>query len=742
MLVYEGYGTRGGLTERERQQHIQRQQHVQQQQRGAGRAAVQDDYVDFNDENDGNFLNTTRGGRSGTRAVFDADTSRRGVEEEPYVVDEQIPAAFRCVFDFRYFNCLQAECFDCTYRSEQNVVVSAPTGSGKTTLFELGMLRLLSPKIGGHGESFRHEPGLLKTVYLCPTKSLAQERVRDWKTRFGRIKLRVEEFTSDTEDEMTAMMMDGVDIVVATPERFDAITRNRTGATAWFNEVGLICIDEVHLVGDARGACLEAIVSRMKMLRQMPEMHARPVSRLRFIAASATIPNVHEIGAWLGEGTTVKNYGSELRPVPLTIHVEGYRPSKNDFLFQSHLVRQLPALVRKYYTGRPMLVFCGSRKLTVDAANQLLKDLGPTYFLPRSHVDVDRVRGVASGLTTRPLAQLLACGIGYHNAALEASDRAIVEREFSARVLGVVCTTTSLALGVNLPANLVVVCNTRMYSDGTYEDIDSSSVLQMIGRAGRPGLDSEGIAVIMTKAQDVGKFQNISTGNEPVESQLLSQFPEHLNAEIAMGSISNVEQSMSWLMNSFLYVRIFANPTHYNLPRLATSSQIKDTMMSICKRNLENLRTSSMISVEADPHGKIASLEAGKLMARYYMNFKTMKSIVELPEHASLPDLLSCICRSQEVKNIRLRRSEKSVLNRINESEICMRFPVEKPGTTQGKRKKVQEDAEKVRVLINEVLSDTPTNELDPGMRSDADHAISNGRRISRCMVRPPSSHS
>lgn len=181
------------------------------------------------------------------------DANRRGndtfgrntdVRDDPMSVVQCIPAAFQSVFNFNYFNSLQSECFEEAYHSDRNVVVSAPTGAGKTVVFELAMLNLLKREIDAGGV-FKHAAGHFKSVYLCPTKSLAQERVRDWTTRFGRIGVTVEEFTSDTADsDMSAASMDTVDIVVATPERFDTVTRTKAGSKSWFNEVGLVCIDE------------------------------------------------------------------------------------------------------------------------------------------------------------------------------------------------------------------------------------------------------------------------------------------------------------------------------------------------------------------------------------------------------------------------------------------------------------------------------------------------------------------
>lgn len=358
----------------------------------------------------------------------------------------------------------------------------------------------------------------------------------------------------------------------------------------------------------------------MKLLKTLQSMESRPIGQLRFVAASATIPNVHELGKWLGDGTVVKTFGSELRPVKLSIHVESYKMIKNDYLFQNYLVKQLPNIARRFYVGRPMLIFCGSRKLTIDACNMLLKLLGPTFFLPSNQEACDQVRSAAATISSKPLSQLMSCGIAYHSAGLEASERTLVENEFNARHLGVVCTTTSLALGVNLPANVVIVMNTRLYESGAYTDIDSSTVLQMIGRAGRPGLDTQGTAVIMTNKESEEKFRNISVGNEAVESHLLEHFPEHLNAEIAMGSITNVDESLRWLQNSFLYVRIFSNPHHYKMPKLVNDNMIKERTKNICMRYVQELAEANMIELRQD--NGIESCEAGKMMAKFYIEFK------------------------------------------------------------------------------------------------------------------------
>lgn len=138
----------------------------------------------------------------------------------------------------RYFNSIQSECFESLFYRDSSLVLAAPTGSGKTAILELAMLRVVSRFVTQSGQ-FVHQKGMVKIIYLCPTKALVQEKVKDWRDRFGvALKLSVKELTGDTEqDELGGV--ESADIICATPEKFDAMTRrNRArGGMRFFNEV-------------------------------------------------------------------------------------------------------------------------------------------------------------------------------------------------------------------------------------------------------------------------------------------------------------------------------------------------------------------------------------------------------------------------------------------------------------------------------------------------------------------------
>ena len=239
---------------------------------------------------------------------------------------------------------------------------------------------------------------------------------------------------------------------------------------------------------------------------------------MRIVAVSATLPNISEIAEFLTANEAYV-FDSSYRPVPLTTEVVGYgNAGGNDFKFWNNLDRQVPPIIKKFSEGRPTIIFCHSKAETERLADSLAQCHG---------IGRPGQTEIASQTRLGKLQKVLFCGIGYHHAGLEADDRRVVERLFATSKLKVLVTTTTLAMGVNLPARLVIVKGTKAWRGGTngYQDLDQASLLQMLGRAGRPGYDDKGTAVIMTETKSKSTFQRMATsGLAPARSQLLQTF--------------------------------------------------------------------------------------------------------------------------------------------------------------------------------------------------------------------------
>ena len=543
------------------------------------------------------------------------------VQGIPLVSLNQLPDRLRSVFHYPLFNAIQSQCFPTAYNSNDNLVVSAPTGGGKTAILEMAVCRLI------HG--FKTDQ--FKIVYMAPTKSLCSERQRDWQAKFASLEMRCSELTGDT-DQGQLRNVQSSSIIITTPEKWDSMTRKWKDQSKLVQMVKLFLIDEVHILKDSRGATLEAVVSRMKSVG----------SNIRFVALSATVPNSEDIAMWLGKNHTSQHvpatrekFGEEFRPVKLQKHVVGISYKGNDFGFESACDPRLPDIIAKYSNKKPIMVFCITRKSAVNTA----KLLANVWASERKR---DRYW---EGPTRRLIVQdpelknTLISGVAFHHAGLDGPDRHTVEQGFLNGQINVICCTSTLALGVNLPCHMVIIKNTVSYQDDGIKEYADLEIMQMLGRAGRPQFDSTAVAVIITKQEKVKKYEKLVSGEELLESSLHLNLIDHLNAEIALGTIYDLYTAKKWLAGTFLYVRLGLNPEHYKIDGDAEIQNLDDRIERICRRDLELLEKTQLM----DSGDRIKTTEFGEAMARYYVKFKTMQVFMRLKPRSRMSEIVGSI---------------------------------------------------------------------------------------------------
>uniref|UniRef100_A0A3Q3WGG6 DNA 3'-5' helicase n=1 Tax=Mola mola TaxID=94237 RepID=A0A3Q3WGG6_MOLML len=554
---------------------------------------------------------------------------------------------FRSVFnEFPFFNYVQSKALDDVLYTNKNFVACAPTGSGKTVLFELAIIRLLMET----SEPWKD----VKAVY-APIKALCSQCFESWNKKFGPLGLTCKELTGDTEIDDFFEIQDS-HIILTTPEKWDSMTR-KWKDNCLLQLVRLFLIDEVHVVKDAtRGATLEVVVSRMKAVHafrtvQNPEKGLS----MRFVAVSATIPNISDVADWLANESgpaTFLDMDESHRPVKLRRVVLGFpcSPSQTEFKFDLSLNYKMANIIQTYSDQKPALVFCSTRKGVQQSATVLAKDA--RFIMSIEHKQLMKYANSIQDCKLR----LVTLGVGYHHAGIDLSDRKLIEKAFTLGDLPAL-TTRTLAMGVNLPAHLVVIKSTMQYVAGSCEEYSEADLLQMIGRAGRPQFDTSATAVIMTKIQNKEKYMKLVNGMEIIES-LHNHLVEHLNAEIVLQTISDVNMALDWIRSTFLYIRALKNPTHY-----------------LCLRNLNSLSSIGLINMDEDINIKPT---AGKLMARYCVAFDTMKVFSKVAGTENLSDVIKLVSKSREFSNIQLRMNEKRQLNTLNRDKNRITiFPIE-----------------------------------------------------------------
>jgi ATP-dependent DNA helicase HFM1/MER3 len=569
----------------------------------------------------------------------------------------------------------------------------------------------------------------------------------EWTARFGPLGLRCVELTGDSGgDGASATHLSDADIILTTPEKFDAVTRRNKGrdGLSFLADIGLVLLDEVHTLSDDRGPALEAVMSRLKLMGASPQLAASPLSRLRCVGVSATIPNICDLAAWLGGPRCVaRAFGEEYRATALEVFVHGYNAAANEFLFERNLKYALFPLVQRYSENQfPVLIFCSSRKGAEEACRQLVEAVpagagtrgGPLHPFIATAEAANALADAAASCDAAALGSSLRAGVGFHSAGLTGGDRQRVETLFRSGALRALCTTSTLALGVNLPARVVIVKGTRLYDKGEYKEYPRAAILQMIGRAGRPQFDDRGVGVIMCERHRVATYQQLASGLDAVESRLGGALAEHLNAEIVAGTVADVSQAVVWFKASFLWHRMCSSPQKYGLPPGVSPAAVEAHANTMLVEACSALRDAKCaVSPDADGF-LLATLPPGQEMARRYVCFNTVRLVQTLAPHAGAPDLLYLLSRAAEFSWVVLRHGEKTALKQLIGK---VRYPLMDPTNGEKAAKIVTTASQKLFLLVQDALSDSPseTNAASHTLRVEADDVLRHGGRICRCMA-------
>ncbi|KAL5749048.1 hypothetical protein ACOSQ2_026345 [Xanthoceras sorbifolium] len=562
---------------------------------------------------------------------------------------------YEALYKFSHFNPIQTQIFHVLYHTDSNVLLGAPTGSGKTISAELAMLRL-----------FNTQPDM-KVIYIAPLKAIVRERMSDWRNRLvSQLGKKMVEMTGDYTPDMMALL--SADIIISTPEKWDGISRN-WHSRSYVTKVGLMILDEIHLLGADRGPILEVIVSRMRYISSQTEL---PV---RFIGLSTALANASDLADWLGVGEIgLFNFKPSVRPVPLEVHIQGY-PGKFYCPRMNSMNKPAYAAICTHSPTKPVLIFVSSRRQTRLTALDLIQfassDEHPRQFLSMPDEDLQMV---LSQVTDQNLRHTLQFGIGLHHAGLNDRDRSLVEELFANNKIQVLVCTSTLAWGVNLPAHLVIIKGTEYY-DGKakrYVDFPITDILQMMGRAGRPQYDQHGKAVILVHEPKKSFYKKFLYEPFPVESSLRDQLHDHFNAEIVSGTICHKEDALHYLTWTYLFRRLTVNPAYYGLED--TEAECLSSYLSrLVQSTFEDLEDSGCIKMNEE---SVEPMLLGSLASQYYLRYMTVSMFgSNIGPDTSLEVFLHILSGASEYDELPVRHNEENYNEALSKR---VRFMVDK----------------------------------------------------------------
>jgi helicase len=535
---------------------------------------------------------------------------------------------------------------------ENNLVVAIPTASGKTLLALLAAVKAIE------------ETGL-KTLYLSPLRALAYEKFTEFRRYLDSLGKRTILLTGDYDTEDANARY--ADIIIATNEKIDSAIRHQS---KWINQIGLVIVDEVHLINDSsRGPTLEVVIAQLKQICQG-----------QILALSATIKNADEIARWL-EAELVS---SDWRPVKLN---EGVLYG-NQIIYKENRTTTIPSSSKNSFVnitnyilkqGSQALIFGTTRNMTESTARNLASkvrktlDKGELQELNNSANEI-----LSSGEQTKQskgLAELIRQGVSYHHAGLSPSQRRIVERNFKQGNIKMLSATPTLAAGINLPARYVIIKSVHRYDVtlGSYP-IPVLEFKQQAGRAGRPQYDKEGDAIVVAKNEyDADNLYNmyIEAETEDIESRVAT---EPALRRIILGQIATENTQTMEELNEFF------SRTFYGY------KQDPSSLSSIIKKVIKFLRDEALITKDPD---YLLATGFGKRVSQLYidpMSGIIIRNCLERSKTMAsqlLTDMsfLHLVCSTPDVRFVTIRKDDQfKIINYVGEHED--EFLTELPSST------------------------------------------------------------
>jgi len=377
--------------------------------------------------------------------------------------------------------------------SGKSVVVFAPTSSGKTFVGELAAAAAAARQ--------------RRAVYLVPTKALAEEKYREFRAAYGPLGLRVVISTRERREFDGQIRLGQFDLAVAVNEKMRSLM---AAAPDLLSKIGVLVADELQTLGDPeRGPCLELLLT---MARRAGSPAAGEGPQPQIIGLSAVLGRERHVADWLGASwLRVDERPVELRQGVFCQGVFHYVEHNSrregeeewDVPQRDEPAETMLALARWLgERGEQTIVFLPTKR----ACREFAAAAADGCDWPGAEEAREQIAALPPTSVRRALRELLASGVAFHNADLDWAERATIERAFHAGRIRLLCATSTLANGVNLPARNVIMDvgkweYRRDLSRSTLGELSKAEFESMSGRAGRLAFsDDFGRAVLIAEA--------------------------------------------------------------------------------------------------------------------------------------------------------------------------------------------------------------------------------------------------
>lgn len=379
--------------------------------------------------------------------------------------------------------------------------------------------------------------------------------------------------------------------------------------------------------------------------------------------------------------------------------------------------------------GKQVLVFVHKRASTISTANDLIEIMrqNPGHEHLFESDKSYKMYGKVDRSSNEHVKELYSKGFGIHNAGMLRKDRTLTEELFEAGYIKVLCTTATLAWGVNLPAYCTIIKGTEIYDSniGEFKDIGIFDIQQIFGRAGRPQYDTSGLGIILTVDKKVDRYVEMMNNQNDIESHLIQGIDNCLNAEIAGGTVTTITEALQWLKFTYLYQRLLKNPHHYGLGKNDLTEDpsghayLLNKVTEVCQK-LHKYR----LIVYHQNSEQLSSTDMGRIASNYYIDVSTLNQFLKnIKQEHNEQRLLYQMANSKEFEQLRVRPDEEQELLLLSR-EVCSFVQIDKS--------EVLSSYGKVLILLESYLRNVAIKEFS--LIADMGYVVQNGTRIMRAL--------
>lgn len=571
---------------------------------------------------------------------------------------------FESLFQYDTFNKIQSNVFAEVYNTNNNILIAASKGSGKT---DIALLAILN--------HWRQNKG--RAVYISPSQDHINKTFKIWSGKLSDIAGGKIINKLDQNRPINLQKLAQSHLLLSTPSQFDILSK-RWRKRKNVRSLELVIFDDMHEISlGLEGPTYENVISRIMYI------HSQIENEARIVGLSSSISNGRDFGNWIDvDKENVFNFSQEERISPVEIHLQSFDVGNINDIFTSSMLKKSFEICSNKATKTCPIIYLNNRKSCIDATQSFISFAYATK-IDILKIDEEEAEAYSRMASDSRLGYCIRNGIAFLYKGMKKRDHSLVRQLFEHDALSFLFVTKDLLQ--DFPkSDLVVVLGTTFYDyeSNRYLSLSINSINEIVGNAKAVATEVPGRVVIMTNNNRHWYYKKFLTDSLPIESFIYYNLHDAFISEISNGIFTSKQICIDWLTHTYFYRRIHANPSFYGVEDVS-SFGLSAYLTEVVENTLNDLQTLGLIemSESTDEENEevidtILPQNYCLIAAHYHVSFQTMHTFVtSLNKNCTMKDILKILSSAYELSNISVDQDDLGKLHKLQK-----RLPLVYPG--------------------------------------------------------------